>query len=176
MWHHWFWACCCWVVSGGILWTAGSTDYVAGNDFPKCAPAGVVCRASWHCWRKGLFRYILHVARKVKSNMLEANAACLFGCGIIAGGGHPGITGSLMGYKILDPIAALVVGLFILRMGLKFTLQSLPDLMDRGADEETIAKITQSVMDTPGGRVHDLKPVSPAIICWWMSILKLMKT
>ena len=32
---------------------------------------------------------------------------------------------------------------------MKFTLQS-PDLMDRGADEETIAKITQSVMDTPG--------------------------
>ena len=63
-----------------------------------------------------------------------------------------GITGSLLGYKILDPIAALVVGLFILRMGVKFTLHSLQDLMDRGADEETIAKITQSVMDTPGWR------------------------
>ncbi|MBA5839173.1 cation-efflux pump, partial [Morganella morganii] len=54
-----------------------------------------------------------------------------------------GITGRLMGYKILDPIAALVVGLFILRMGVKFTLQSLQDLMDRGADEETIDKIKQ---------------------------------
>src|SRR5450631_165386 len=77
-----------------------------------------------------LFRYMLSVAKRVKSSMLVANAwharsdaASSLVVGI-------GIVGNLAGYPILDPIAALVVGLMVTRMGWSFGWQALHDLMD----------------------------------------------
>jgi len=78
-----------------------------------------------------LFRFMLRVAKKVKSSLLVANAwharsdaASSLVVGI-------GIVGNLAGYPILDPIAALVVGGMIAKMGWSFTWDSLHDLMDR---------------------------------------------
>ena len=48
-----------------------------------------------------------------------------------------GIIGSLSGFKLLDPVAALVVGLIVTRMGYSFMSDSLHDLMDRAVDIET---------------------------------------
>ncbi|MDY7562426.1 cation diffusion facilitator family transporter [Pseudomonas sp. CCC3.2] len=105
-----------------------------------------------------LFRFMLTVAKKVKSSLLIANAwharsdaASSLVVGI-------GIAGNLAGYPILDPIAALIVGGMIARMGWKFTWDSLHDLMDRAADEEEVTTIRQTLVQTPGIKgVHDLR-------------------
>ena len=105
-----------------------------------------------------LFRFMLAVAKKVKSSLLIANAwharsdaASSLVVGI-------GIAGNLAGYPILDPIAALVVGCMIVRMGWTFTWDSLHDLMDRAADEEEVATIRETLAQTPGIKgVHDLR-------------------
>ncbi|WP_297845932.1 cation diffusion facilitator family transporter [Pseudomonas sp.] len=105
-----------------------------------------------------LFRFMLAVAKKVKSSLLIANAwharsdaASSLVVGI-------GIAGNLAGYPILDPIAALVVGCMIARMGWTFTWDSLHDLMDRAADEEEVATIRETLAQTPGIKgVHDLR-------------------
>lgn len=47
-----------------------------------------------------------------------------------------GIAGNLAGYPLLDPIAALIVGLMVARMGWGFAWDALHDLMDRAADEQ----------------------------------------
>lgn len=105
-----------------------------------------------------LFRFMLRVAKKVKSSLLVANAwharsdaASSLVVGI-------GIAGNLAGYPILDPIAALVVGGMIVKMGWTFTWDSLHDLMDRAADEQEIAAIRDTLKQTPGIKgVHDLR-------------------
>lgn len=105
-----------------------------------------------------LFRFMLTVAKKVKSSLLIANAwharsdaASSLVVGI-------GIAGNLAGYPILDPIAALVVGCMIARMGWTFTWNSLHDLMDRAADEEEVTTIRETLAQTPGIKgVHDLR-------------------
>ncbi|POA49958.1 cation-efflux pump, partial [Pseudomonas sp. GW460-R15] len=67
--------------------------------------------------KETLFRYMLAAARRVKSSMLVANAwharsdaasSLVVGAGII---------GNLLGFPLLDPIAALVVGAMITKMG-----------------------------------------------------------
>ena len=105
-----------------------------------------------------LFRYMLAVAKRVKSSMLIANAwharsdaasSLVVGAGII---------GNLAGYPIRDPIAALIVGFMISRMGWEFAWSSLNDLMDRAVDEEEVRAIHQTLVDTPGVEgVHDLR-------------------
>ena len=105
-----------------------------------------------------LFRYMLSVAKRVKSSMLVANAwharsdaasSLVVGVGII---------GNLMGYPILDPIAALIVGVMVVKMGWGFGWNALHDLMDRAVDELEVAGIRRTLIETPGVRgVHDLR-------------------
>jgi cation diffusion facilitator family transporter len=105
-----------------------------------------------------LFRYMLAVAKRVKSSMLVANAwharsdaASSLVVGI-------GILGNLAGYRILDPIAAVIVGFLVAKMGWSFGWQALHDLMDRSADTVEVEAIRKTLLDTPGVRsVHDLR-------------------
>jgi cation diffusion facilitator family transporter len=105
-----------------------------------------------------LFRYMLTVAKRVKSSMLVANAwharsdaASSLVVGI-------GIAGNLLGYPILDPIAALVVGLMVVKMGWEFAWDALHDLMDRSVDEQEVAAIRRTLAETPGVvGVHDVR-------------------
>ena len=105
-----------------------------------------------------LFRYMLSVAQRVKSSMLIANAwharsdaasSLVVGLGII---------GNLLGYPILDPIAALIVGFMISKMGWSFSWDALHDLMDRAADDDEVEAIRNTLLATPGVLgVHDLR-------------------
>lgn len=104
-----------------------------------------------------LFRYMLAVAKRVKSSMLVANAwharsdaASSLVVGI-------GIVGNLAGYPILDPIAALIVGFMVTKMGGEFSWEAIHDLMDRSADEEEVQAIRRTLIQTPGvSGVHDV--------------------
>jgi cation diffusion facilitator family transporter len=105
-----------------------------------------------------LFRYMLSVARRVKSSLLVANAwharsdaASSLVVGI-------GIVGNLAGYRILDPIAALIVGFMVAKMGWEFGWLALHDLMDRSADEHEVEAIRRTLLETSGVRgVHDVR-------------------
>jgi len=105
-----------------------------------------------------LFRYMLTVAKRVKSSMLVANAwharsdaASSLVVGI-------GIAGNLAGYPILDPIAAAIVGFMVAKMGWEFGWDALHDLMDRSIDDAEVAAIRSTLEGTPGIQgVHDIR-------------------
>jgi cation diffusion facilitator family transporter len=105
-----------------------------------------------------LFRYMLRVAKEVKSSMLVANAwhaRSDAASSLVVG---VGIAGNLLGYPILDPIAALVVGLMVTKMGWEFGWDALHDLMDRSADEAEVVAIRHTLLGTPGvNNAHDIK-------------------
>ena len=145
------------VVGAGMLWSA---------VHKLQSPAGVPSVHVAALWVAGLalaakellFRYMLSVAKRVKSSMLVANAwharsdaASSLVVGI-------GIAGNLAGYGILDPIAALIVGFLIARMGWSFGWDALHDLMDRAVDDAEVDAIHQTLVATPGvNGVHDLR-------------------
>lgn len=97
-----------------------------------------------------LFRYLMAVARKLKSGMLMANAWHARSDAASSLVVALGIAGNLLGYGFLDPVAALIVGLMVLRMGWRFAWDALADLMDRAADDEEVAAIRRTLLDTPG--------------------------
>ena len=105
-----------------------------------------------------LFRYMLAVAKRVKSSMLVANAwhaRSDAASSLVVG---VGIAGNLAGYPILDPIAAAIVGFMVTRMGWEFGWDALHDLMDRAIDEAEVAAIRSTLEGTPGIQgVHDIR-------------------
>ena len=144
-------------VGAGMLWSAArkleSPETIETVQVMALWVAGVALVA-----KELLFRYMLAVAKRVKSSMLVANAwharsdaasSLVVGIGII---------GNLAGYPILDPIAAAIVGFMVAKMGWSFSWDALHDLMDRAIDEQEVEAIRRTLAETPGVRnVHDVR-------------------
>jgi cation diffusion facilitator family transporter len=144
-------------VGAGMLWAAA-----AKLQTPESVPT-VHTVALWVAGgalvaKELLFRYLLVVAKRVKSSMLVANAwhaRSDAASSLVVG---VGIVGNLAGYPILDPIAAAIVGFMVSKMGWSFGWDALRDLMDRSVDEQEVEAIRQTLAETPGIRgVHDLR-------------------
>ena len=144
-------------VGGAMLWSA-----VAKLQSPETVQL-VHASALWVVGgaliaKETLFRYMLAAAKRVKSSMLVANAwharsdaasSLVVGIGII---------GNLAGYPILDPIAALIVGFMVAKMGWEFGWDAMHDLMDRAVDEQEVEAIRRTLVETPGvSGVHDVR-------------------
>lgn len=108
--------------------------------------------------KEGLFRYLMAVAKRVRSQMLAANAwhsrsDAASSLVVLAG-----IGGNLLGFTFLDSVAAAVVGVMIARMGGKLALQAMAELIDTGLDAEEVGAIRQTLLNTSGVRgLHELR-------------------
>ncbi|AHI80785.1 cation diffusion facilitator transporter family protein [Burkholderia thailandensis USAMRU Malaysia  len=145
------------LVGGGMLWSAiqklEHPEAIARVHVAALSVALIALVA-----KEGLFRYMLAAATRVKSSMLVANAwharsdaasSLVVACGIV---------GNLLGYPLLDPVAALIVGGMIVKMGATFGWDALHDLMDRAADVKDVQAIRATLLATPGVLdVHDLR-------------------
>lgn len=144
-------------VGGGMLWSA--FQHIQSTD-----PVGTVHLAA--LWiavialvtKELLFRYMLAIAERLRSSLLVANAwharSDAASSLIVA----IGIIGSFCGFPLLDPIAALIVGLMVTRMGAKFAWSALNDLMDRAISQEEIEAIRTTLIGTEGIQaIHDLR-------------------
>ena len=144
-------------VGMGMLWSAAS-KLESPDAVPQVHGIALWVAAVALVAKESLFRYMLAVAKRVKSSMLVANAwharsdaASSLVVGI-------GIAGNMAGYPILDPIAAAIVGFMVARMGWSFGWDALHDLMDRAVDEAEVEAIRQTLADTPGvANVHDVR-------------------
>lgn len=145
------------LVSAGMIWTAVA-KLEAPDTIPRVSGIALWMAATALCAKEALFRYMLAAAKRIKSSMLIANAwharsdaaSSLVVC--------IGIIGNLLGYPILDPVAALIVGIMVFKMGWEFASVALHDLMDRAVDEAEINEIRNTLLATPGvSGVHDLR-------------------
>jgi cation diffusion facilitator family transporter len=144
-------------VGAGMLWSA-FRKLEQPDTVPQVHVVALWVAGGALVAKESLFRYMLSVAKRVKSSMLVANAwharsdaASSLVVGI-------GIAGNLAGYPILDPIAALIVGFMVAKMGWGFGWDALHDLMDRSVDEQEVEAIRRTLVETPGVRsVHDVR-------------------
>jgi cation diffusion facilitator family transporter len=145
------------VVGVGMVWSAANKLQTPEN-IPTVHTIALWVALGALTVKEILFRYMLFVANKVRSSMLVANAwharsdaASSLVVGI-------GIGGNLLGFPLLDPIAALIVGFMVAKMGWSFGSDALHDLTDRAATEEEIAGIAADILATPGVLgMHELK-------------------
>lgn len=108
--------------------------------------------------KEGMFRYMLAVAKRVRSQMLVANAWHARSDAASSLVVIVGIIGNLLGYTFLDLVAAAVVGVMIARMGGKLALEAMAELIDTGLDDAEVQAIHQTLIDTPGVLgLHELR-------------------
>ncbi len=108
--------------------------------------------------KEGMFRYMLAVAQRVRSQMLVANAWHARSDAASSLVVIVGIVGNLLGYTFLDLVAAAVVGVMIAHMGIKFSRDALLELVDTGLDEDAVRAIRNTLKSTPGViGLHELR-------------------
>ncbi len=108
--------------------------------------------------KEGLFRYMLAVAKKVRSQMLVANAWHARSDAASSLVVIVGVAGNLLGYTFLDLVAAAVVGVMIAHMGGKLALEAMAELIDTGLGAEEVEAIRQTLLQVHGVRgLHELR-------------------
>lgn len=144
-------------VGCAMIWSAGkkldSADEIATVHITALY-ASIICLAV----KELLFRYLLNIAKRAKSSLLMANAwharsdaasSLIVAIGIIF---------NLLGYHSFDLIAAIIVGVMILKMGWSFSYEAIHALTDKAADTDEVEKIKKIILETPGViNVHDLR-------------------
>ena len=141
----------------GMLWSA-ARKLEAPESIDQVHVAALWVALGALIAKELLFRYMLAVAKRVKSGMLVANAWHARSDAASSLVVSIGIAGNLLGYPMLDPIAALIVGFMVGRMGWSFAWDALHDLMDRAVDEAEVQAIARTLAETPGVRgAHDLR-------------------
>jgi cation diffusion facilitator family transporter len=144
-------------VGAGMLWSA-MLKLQSPETVPQVHITALWVAAAALIAKETLFRYMLAVAKRVKSSMLVANAwhaRSDAASSLVVG---VGITGNLLGLPMFDPIAALIVGFMVTRMGWSFGWDALHDLMDRAVDDGEVQALRRTLEETPGvSGVHDIR-------------------
>ena len=144
-------------VGCAMIWNAGkkleNSDQIVAVHVTALY-ASIICLVV----KELLFRYLLNVAKRAKSSLLMANAwharsdaasSLIVAIGIIF---------NLLGYHSFDLIAAIIVGVMILKMGWTFSYEAIQALTDKAADSDEVEKIKKIILETPGViNVHDLR-------------------
>lgn len=105
-----------------------------------------------------LFRYTRAAGEKTRSPSLVANAWHHRSDAISSAAALIGIGGAMAGYSIMDPIAAIIVSVMILKVGYNIAFRGLSDLMDTALSEKETRRIQAMINDLPGViQIHNLR-------------------
>lgn len=105
-----------------------------------------------------LYRYTMKTGQKLRSESITANAWHHRSDAISSCAALIGIGGALMGYPLMDPLAAVVVGIMISHVGVKIAWDSINNLMDTGVSEVELEKMRGIIKNSPGVlEYHELK-------------------
>ena len=145
------------LIGGGILWESGlrlqHVDALAPVEWSAfwVAVATVVAK-------EGLYRYLIRVGERLRSQLLIANAMHTRADAASALVVVVGIGGALMGWAFLDLVAAALMGFMILHMGVTLAWGALRELIDTGLDAAQVEAIRKTLEATPGVLgLHELR-------------------
>ena len=96
---------------------------------------------------EGLYHFTHRVGLRINSKMLIANAWHHRSDAISSIVVLIGIAGAQMGMPILDPVAAIIVALMIVKIGYELSYHSMLELVDTALDPEKVAQIKEKILE-----------------------------
>ncbi|KXB29069.1 cation diffusion facilitator family transporter [Dechloromonas denitrificans] len=145
------------LIGGGILWESGMRLQHIEN-LPSVEMSAFWVAVATVITKEGLYRYLIRVAERLRSQLMIANALHTRADAASALVVVVGIGGALLGWSFLDLLAAALMGFMILRMGAGLAWGALKELIDTGLEETQVASIRQTLAATPGVLgVHNLR-------------------
>lgn len=134
------------VTGVGIGWV-GLEKILAGNyeSLPIPGMIALVAAIVSIAVKEGMFWYTRHWARVIRSSAFEADAWHHRSDAMSSIGALVGVGGSMLGYPVLDPIASVVICLFILKQGISIIHDALKKMLDTSCGEQFEEEVRQLV-------------------------------
>jgi len=106
--------------------------------------------------KEGMYWYTRKYAKIINSNALMADAWHHRSDALSSIGSLIGIVGSMLGFKMLDSIASIIICLFILKVAIDIFRDSINKMVDRACDNETIENYKKIIKKIKGVKRIDL--------------------
>jgi len=137
-------------VGVGIAWSGANSVYsvIQGEVVPRPSIIALIAALATVVSKEILYHYTAIKGKKLNAPVLVANAWHHRSDGLSSIGTSIGIGGAIfLGDKwvILDPLAAVIVSVFIIVMAVKLIKPALDELLERSLPEETKIEIEELV-------------------------------
>lgn len=136
-------------ITGGLIGYHGIETIIAGNYDELATPSAIALVAAVIsiAVKEGMFWYTRAAANKLNSGMLMADAWHHRSDALSSIGSFVGIAGAMLGFPILDPIAAVLIAVMILHAGYEIMKDSIDKLVDNSCSPEVEAEIRKLTME-----------------------------
>lgn len=130
-----------------------TTDALNGKVLPRPRMIALIVAAISIMSKEGLYRYTVLKGKSLNSTALIANAWHHRSDALSSIGTLIGIAGAMFlgeKWRILDPIAAVVVSALIIGVALRIIKPCIDELLERSLPQTTESDITELMLTTPG--------------------------
>lgn len=146
---------CLFVVGLGILWNGAKSIWyvIQGGTLPQPGMLALWAALISIVSKEALYQYTVFVGRKVQSQAVVANAWHHRSDAFSSIGTTVGIGGAIMlgdKWSVLDPIAAVIVSFFILKVSVKLLVPSMNELLEKSLPAEEENRINEIILSYPG--------------------------
>lgn len=145
------------LVGGGIGLSA--IRAIAGGDTEGYATPGLLALAAAIVSivvKEGMYRYVHRYALRYESPALNAEAWHHRSDALSSIGALAGIAGARLGVGVMEPIASLVICVFILKAALQIFMDAVNRMVDRSCDTDLEAALRQCAESRKGVHSVDL--------------------
>lgn len=144
-------------VAVGIAWDAGQRLFTP-EALLRPEPLALAAAAVSILAKEWLYWWTLAYARRVRSDMLRANAWHHRSDAISSVVVLIGVGGTLAGLTYLDAIAAILVAVMITRIAWELGSEAVRELVDTGLEQERVQAIGETIRSVGGVRdIHMLR-------------------
>lgn len=144
------------LAGSGITWDALDELMKASHTIPNWLSLPVICISIFA--NELLFHYTRHVGKNIQSQLIIANAWHHRSDAASSLVVLIGLIGSMTGFAYLDAIAAVVVGVMIIKMGWDYGWNSVKELVDTAVNPELLKKIETVIQHVDGvEKIHQLR-------------------
>ncbi len=100
--------------------------------------------------KEWMFWYTKAAAEKINSSALMADAWHHRSDSFSSIGSLIGIGGAIFGFKLLDPLASVIICLFIVKVSYEIFIESVNQTVDTAAKKEVVDKIHEAILSVEG--------------------------
>ena len=134
---------------------------IIGGDYSHMAVPGtlaLVAAAVSIIVKEAMYHYTMHTAKKINSPALKADAWHHRSDAFSSIGSLAGVIGAKMGIPVCDPIASVIICVFIIKAAWDIFYSAINEVIDRAADDETCAALRKEILSVDGVLgIDDLK-------------------
>ena len=137
-------------VVGGTIGVNAAKDIISGRTPEAPGLLALIAAAVSIVTKETLFWYTRGYAKRYRSTALHAEAWHQRSDALSSIGALIGIAGARMGVPVMEPIASVIIAVFILRAAVRIFRDAIDQMVDRSCGEETEESFRKTALEQPG--------------------------